>query len=198
MTVQNSAPFYQITGPADLWVANADSAEPRVDEDPTGATWRVLGNNSLTDSGVEVTRGEEVFKFRPYGKLGVTKVFRISESWMGRMEIADMTSETYAEIMGAPMTVIPASSGVPASKSVPLMRGRNVVNKALLIKMLVAPYGPGDYSSQIWVPRAYVGPIEEPNIVENDVMFFGVTFEALEHPTNGFGLWRNQDGIAAA
>lgn len=283
----NSDPYHQLAGPADVWVAEADSAEPDLSVTPgsingttngaftatpvpkvtggsgTGAAiasitvnasgqitavtwvagssgyatgdvlritqgrvsvdytllgadqssgvlvtlasktlqgkvdvWTEFGNNSLTDTGVEITRGQEMFRFRPFGNLGPSKVFRISETWGAKVEVADMTADTYAEAMGLEVTEVAAAAGVAGAKRVPLMRGRNVKLYAVLFRRLVSPYGPGDFSSQYWVPRAEIDPLEEPNIVEGAVSFLGCTFMALEHPTHGFGNKTDQTAPA--
>lgn len=259
MTTQtNQAPYHQIDGPADIWIAEADSDEPDLSVEPpsklnfpaipswatgtdynvgqlvkigastttayrciqghtaatankpdtgsskatywtelTAGAWEVLGNNSFTDTGIEITRGQEMSGFRPFRNLGRSKSFRISESWTAKVEIADFTADTYAQVLGLSVTTVAAASGKAGAKRVPLMRGRNVKRYALLIRLLTSPYGPGNFKSQIWVPRCEIDPLDDPNLVEGEVAMLGVTFDALQHPDHGFGYKTDQIANAA-
>ena len=193
----NQAPYYQMAGPADVWVADASEAEPDLGDDvPTGAgEYRVLGNNSLTDTGIEITRGQEMFRFRPFGKTGDSKTFRISESFAIKVEVADMSADTYGEVMGLTVSTVTAASDVAGAKRVKLIRGRAVKLYTLLVRQLISPYGPGDFKSQLWIPRCEIDPLEEPNITEGEIQMLGVTFAALEDPTDGFGYKTDQTAL---
>ena len=190
----NQAPYYQMAGPADVWVADAGEDEPDLAVAvPTGAgAYRVLGNNSLTDTGIEITRGQEMFSFRRFGNLGASKSFRISESYAVKVEVADMSADTYGEVMGLDVETVTPGTDIAGAKRVKLLRGRTVKYYTLLVRQLISPYGPGDFGSQLWIPRCEIDPLEEPNITEGEIQMLGVTFAALEDPTDGFGYKTDQ------
>ena len=119
-----------------------------IDADPAG-NWVAVGE---TDGGVTVTLGETVDVHRTDQRTGPVKATRSEESLILETNIAEVTLETLADLLG--VTAVDTAEGVGTAGFVtlPLYRGLVVDQMALLFR---GPSAYGDFDGQFYVPRGY-------------------------------------------
>jgi hypothetical protein len=204
--MENSVPFEIIAAPVDVWIAPVGAAFPEVDQDPDSSEGWVRvgssGNLNYSDDGVTVEHSQNMNLIRALGDAGSRKAVRTSEDLKIRLTILDLTIDQYAHALnGNTVSTVPASSGVPGTKTVGLSRGLSVDTKALLVR------GPSPYMAdgilQFEVPRA--AQTGNPSIVMRKDQPAGLALEwtALVDPDASsaderFGRLVGQTDVAAS
>lgn len=117
---------------------------------------------NLTEEGVRLGADQDVNRVYSLGGTGSRKGFRTRQELHAEFTVMDATVEALTKAMADQVvTTVAAGAGVPGQKSIALnMPGGSIVTKALLIRVLVSPYGTeivGEtpYSSQWEFPRVY-------------------------------------------
>lgn len=165
--MSNSAPYEIIAAPFVAYHAPVGTAFPAIEEEP-GVAWTLIGTNgdrNISEDGVTVKHSETVEEVRTLGSMGPVKAFRTEEGLNLSFTLLDLSLENYAVALNhnAVTTVAPGVHG--GYKKVGLSRGRNLPERALLIRGAVSPYGNGDvdWNMQYEVERAV--QIGEPEVV---------------------------------
>lgn len=153
----NTVPYEVIAAaPIALYTAAADTAKPALDIDPPIA-WTKLGLsgdlNYDDGSGVEVSNPQNLSPWRALGDAGSRKVFRQDEDCKIKVKVVDLTLETMSQaINGNSVTTVAPGVGTVGYKWIGLSRGLSVNTLALLIRLLISPYG-ADWIGQYYFPR---------------------------------------------
>ena len=199
--MDNSAPLEIIAGPIEVWLGPVGEAFPDIGEVPAG-NWVKVGTNgdkNITEDGVSVSHPQTLEVFRSLGSTGPVKAFRTEEDLIISFTLADLTLEQYKFVLnGGAVTDVPAAAGVGGYRKLPLLRGLDVTQYAMLARGL-SPYmatGKADYQ----VPR--VVHQGEPEAVFVKGTPAGLLFEmrAIEDPDfagGRFGQVLAQDAAAA-
>lgn len=153
----NSVPYEIIAGaPIAVYLAPADTAKVALDTVPSGA-WSKLGLsgdlNYDSGGGVTIEHPQTVNPWRALGETGVRKRFRQEEDLVVNVKVVDLRLETYAAAINFnEVRTIAEAGGVPEHKRLGLSRGLSVASKAMIIRLLVSPYG-DDWIGQYYFPR---------------------------------------------
>ncbi len=154
----NPVPYEVIAAaPITLYVATVGTAFPTLDANP-GAGWLKIGNSGNLNyddgAGVVVEHPQSINKWRSMGETGSRKVFRTEEDCNVKVKVVDLTLEQYAQAINSnTVTTVAATIGSSGYKKLGLSRGLFVSTKALLIRVLVSPYGE-EWIGQYQFPRA--------------------------------------------
>ena len=154
----NTVPYEVLAAaPVALYTADADTAKPALDIDPPIAWTKVglSGDLNYDDgAGVEVSNPQNLNPWRSLGDSGSRKVFRQDEDCKIKVKVVDMRLETLSEALnGNTVSTVAAGVGTLGYKWIGLSRGLSVATKALLIRLLVSPYG-AEWIGQYYFPRA--------------------------------------------
>lgn len=156
----NTVPFEVLAAtPIALYTAPADTAKVSLDDDPDDdvaySKLGVSGDLNYDDgSGVQVESTQDLSPWMALGDSGTRKIFRQKEECKVKVKVADMRLETLALALNSNgVTTVPAGVGTLGYKWVGLSRGLTVATKALLIRLLISPYG-ADWIGQYYFPRA--------------------------------------------
>jgi len=137
-------PFEIIAAPYDVWVAPTGTAFPLLTVAPA-VPWARLGtrgNMNISEDGITVAHEEEIEEFRMLGATGPVKAARVSEGLSLSFVLHDLTLEAYQAVLGFnPLTSVPASAGVPGSRSINLYRGAGSPPVRSLLLRGPGPYG---------------------------------------------------------
>lgn len=154
----NTVPYEVIAAaPIALYTADSDTAEPSLDIDPPIA-WTKLGLsgdlNYDDGAGVEISVPQNINPWRSLGDSGSRKVFRQDEDCKIKVKLVDMRLEGLSiALNNNAVTPVAAGVGTVGYKYIGLSRGLSVATKALLIRLLVSPYG-AEWIGQYYFPRA--------------------------------------------
>jgi hypothetical protein len=170
-----------IGAPLTLFLAPVGTPFPEYD-DPEASfdgAWvkvGVSGDRSYTDDGVVVDLTQTIEMFTPAGGTLPRKVWRTEESVDITVNVADMRLEALSNALN--QNEVDSDTDF---KSIPLLRGIDVTEYALLARGLSA-YDQG--ASQIQVPRCYQSA--EPSITFNKGVAASaeLTFAALDPETD--------------
>lgn len=190
MPTYNTLPYEVIAGAGiTLWTNAADTAKPSLDDDDTDlgtATWSKVGNNGDLSydngAGVVIEHPQSINFWRALGDSGSRKAFRTEEDCIVKVKVCDLRLETYAlALNGNSITTTAAGSGTVGFKKIGLSRNLTVNTKALLIRLLVSPYG-SDWIGQYYFPR--VALIGSPSVqfMKGDPAGLELQFQALVKP----------------
>lgn len=176
-------PYEIIAAPFEAWLAPVGEAFPNVGALP-GVNWVKLGTSgdrSISEDGVTVSHPQTVEYIRTLGSTGPVKAFRTEEDLMISFTLLDMTLEQYRHVLNTgAVTDVAAVAGVPGYRKLPILRGGDLTQRALLLRG-PSPYGDG-WKLDYQVPRiVHVG---EPEIVFKKGEPAGLLFElrAIEDP----------------
>jgi len=153
----NTLPYEVIAAaPIALYTADADTAKPSLDIDPPIA-WTKLGLsgdlNYDDGAGVEISSPQNINPWRALGDSGSRKVFRQDEDLKVKVKVVDLTLETLSVALnGNAVTTVAPGVGTVGYKWIGYSRGLSVNTKAVLIRLLVSPYG-ADWIGQYYFPR---------------------------------------------
>ncbi len=153
----NTVPYEIIAAPFTLWVAPVGEAFPTLDVAPAG-NWSKVGTSgdlNYDKSGVTVAHAQSFNKFRGLGDTGVRKVFRSEEDLTVKLKLFDLTLEQYRHALNMnPVTDTAPGSGTAGYRKLGLSRGTQVVQRALLIRGGISPYG-AEFLMQYEIPIAF-------------------------------------------
>ena len=140
--MENTTPYEIIGAPFQMYIAPVGTPFPDVDATPI-APWALVGtsgNLNQFPEGVTVEHPQSTTVFRSAGSTGVRKIFRTEEDLKLRLQLADMTLEQYRHAINSnTVAAVPASAGVPGTKTMGLSRNHTVATNALLLR------GPSPY-----------------------------------------------------
>lgn len=188
-----------IGGAITAYVAPKDTAEPDVGDDEAAllaADWIKIGTQgakNITEEGVRIINEETTNLWRGLGSTAPQKQFVVSEDGRVEFELADLSIEALAHAFGGEpdatpslMTTVAAAAGVSGSKSIPMLRGFDRQEVALLLRKADSPYNVA-MNMQWWIPRAMVSSNLEIRWVKGEPALVPFVYTLLESPTNGFG-----------
>lgn len=146
--MSNSVPYEVIAAsPIAIFLAPVGTAFPTLDDaevdfDPLWVKLGISGELSYDDgAGVVVEHSQSVTKWRALGDAGSRKVFRGDEDCTVKVKVIDLTLETYGLILNQEVTTVAAGAGTVGYKRIGLSRGLGVQTYAVLIRLLMSPYG---------------------------------------------------------
>ncbi len=187
MSIQ--APHEIIAQPFILWLAPVAEPFPEIDADVEG-NWAKVGTSgdlNYTEDGVVLTHAQTVEAWRALGSTGPRKAFRTEEELRIAMTLADLTLEAYALALNH-NTVTPVDADVDTGgyKKLGLSRGLDLPQRALLVRGVGSPYGPGtaqSWNMQYEVPIAV--QVSEPEVVfvKGEPAALALEWMALEDPS---------------
>ncbi len=197
-----------IAGPWDIYIAPVDTARPDIDELVSAvAAWIMLGAQgakNITEDGIHVFLEDESEIWKGLGSTAGQKKFRTDEAGRVEFELADIRAETLAYYLGseadsAPsgMTTVAAGAGQAGLKRVSLLRGFDFSECALLMRKADSAYGTA-FNTQIWIPRCAQNGNAELVSVKGEPVVLAFSYEFLESPTNGFGMYEAQTAVATS
>lgn len=163
-----------LTGVGSLYIAPVGTAFPDCDDTPS-SSWYDLGE---TRGGVKVTRSQKINTSRTDQRTGPVKAKRSEEDMSVETKLVEATLEKLAKFLGVSVTDTAAGSGTIGTRSIPLYRGSEVDEYAVLFRGN-SPYGP--WNAQYQLPRAYFdGDITEEHTKDGEGVEYGLTLKALE------------------
>jgi hypothetical protein len=185
------APYEIVIGaPFTVWLAVVGTAFPDIGEAPAVA-WVKVGTNgekNYHEDGVKISHPQTIEMIRTLGSTGPVKAVRPDEALIIAFTLLDLTMEMYKLALNSnTVTDTAAASGVGGSRSMPILRGFDVAQRAMLVR------GPSPYADSMYldfrIPR--VVHTGEPEIVFKKDAPAGLEmkFEAIEDPdyANGRG-----------
>jgi hypothetical protein len=186
----NTVPFEVIAAaPIQLYTHTAGTAKPSLDTSAANvvlAGWSkvgISGDLSYDDgAGVSIEHPQNVVKWRALGDSGARKVFRQDEDCTVKVKVVDLRLETYSLALNG-NTVTPVNSGVGTVgyKKIGLSRGLSVNTKALLIRLLISPYGE-DWIGQYYFPRVALVGTPTVQFMKTTPAGLELAFDALVDP----------------
>ena len=180
-------PFEIIAAPFTVWIAPVGEAFPAIEDAPAG-NWTKVGTNgdvNYTEDGVTVSHPQTVETFRPLGRTGPVKAFRTEEELRIAFTLADISLEQYAHALNQNAVTDVAPGAAAGYRKIGLSRGRQVAQRALLIRGNESPYGEGaagDWNLQYEVPVAFQGGEPEPVYVKGEPAGLALEWMALDDP----------------
>jgi hypothetical protein len=130
-------PYEIIAAPLTAWLSPVGTAYPEVGALPS-ATWVKVGANgagSIEDNGITIESSQKIDLLRTLGSMGPVKAFRSEVALKISFTLLDMTVEAWKlALNGNSLSTVAASSGVPGSKSIQLMRTGDVTYYAMLLR----------------------------------------------------------------
>jgi hypothetical protein len=192
-------PYEVICAPYVAYLAPTGTAFPSLTTDPSVTSpWTTLGISgalSQTDTGVTVTNSQTISTFVPGGSTAIRKAWRTAEELMVALEIADMTTATYALIMNdATVNTVAPTTSVPGDTHIEMKRGVQVAAFALLVRG-ISPYQEA-YSAQYEIPACYDAGNPAPHFSKQGPATLTVEFHAYELTYGTLGTWRAQNAPA--
>jgi len=123
------APEEILAFPLTVYLSVVGTAMPDVGADPTtfDVAWSVLGSGGALDyddNGVTVSHAETTFDVIPAGSTMPVKRFRTAEDLLTKLNLLDVSADTYAKCMNnSAVTTVAAGAGTAGSKKFSLFRG---------------------------------------------------------------------------
>lgn len=186
----NTVPYEVIAAaPIALYAHDADTAMPALDDDAAAvvlAGWTKLGvSGDLSydnGAGVQIEHAQNVSPWRALGDSGARKIFRQDEDCRVRVKVVDLRLETYAYALnGNTVTEVAAGVGTVGYRKIGLSRGLTVNTKALLIRLLMSPYG-ADWIGQYYFPRVAIVGSPTVQFMKTEPAGLELQFDALVNP----------------
>ena len=184
-----------LVGVGDLYIAPVGTVFPDLTAAP-GAPWRYQGE---TDDGVKVTKTRSIEEHSVDQRTGPVKATVTEEGLTVEVNLAILTLENLADVLGVVVTDTPAGVGVIGTREVPLYTGAAVVEFAILFRGS-SPYGAA-YPAQYQLPRGYFSDDLGLEYKKDGKTLIPVKFMALEDlnaasPAERFGKLIAQDADA--
>jgi hypothetical protein len=188
--MSNTVPYEVIAAaPIALYTHTAGTAKPSLDTAASAlviAGWSkvgISGDLSYDDgAGVSVEHPQNIVKWRSLGDSGSRKVFRQDEDCTVKVKVVDLRLETYAlALNGNTVNTTPAGMGTVGYKSIGLSRGLSVNTKALLVRLLISPYGE-DWIGQYYFPRVALVGTPTVQYMKTTPAGLELAFDALVDP----------------
>lgn len=199
----NPVPYEVIAAaPITLYVATAGTARPSLDSNPSVAWTKVGSSGDLNyddGAGVVVEHPQTLSPWRSLGDSGARKIFRQDEDCKVKVKVIDLTLAQYSHALnGNTVTDVPSAIGTAGYKKIGLSRGLFVDTKALLIRLLVSPYGE-EWIGQYWFPRAAQSGSPSVAFMKKDPAGLELEWTCLVDPNQAaserFGIleWQTED-----
>lgn len=199
----NPVPYEVIAAsPIALYVAAVGTTFPTLDENPSGSWTKVglSGDLNYDDgAGVVVGHPQTLSKWRSLGETGSRKIFRQDEDCTVKVKVIDLTLEAYLHALNSnTVTTVAATLGHAGYKKIGLSRGLFVATRALLIRLLVSPYGE-EYIGQYQFPRAAQSGSPSIAFMKKDPAGLELEWDCLVDPNAaaaerfGILLWQTAD-----
>lgn len=193
-----AAPEEILAYPLNIYLAAVGSTMPDIDADPT-TPWELLGTAgdlNYDENGVVVSHGETVFDFTPAGSTMPAKRFRVNESLLTKLNLADVSPEVYAKVMNdASVTTVAAGVGQAGEKHFSLFRGDQVASFAVVMR------GPSpvdnDLNMQYEVPKAFVSVNGDVPFNKGVATILPVEIQMIRHSTADNPICRIQTAAAS-
>lgn len=182
-----TAPFEIVAGQVEAYLAVLGTAFPVINAAPAGA-WVKLGAagaKSTSEDGVTIRASQTVNKIRTLGTTGARKAFRSEEDLEVELTIFDITAEAFAAAMNG--LAITTLAGPPAEKTVQLLQGPTVIERAMLIRGVLSPYADSASNLQVDVPRVFQDETLELIFKKDEPVGLKMRFFTLQDDTLGFG-----------
>ena len=185
------APFEMISGPMQIYVATAGTAQPEISATPPVA-WALLGAN-ISDDGLAVNPEETINEQKTLDSPMTKKLFRADDKIDMSCTLLDMTAETFAKVYnGAPVTTVAAATGTGGYKEFILGRDFTIRLYAVCARGL-SPYADG-MNAQYWMPNAYVMLDGGPTYVKGEAAGLEVNIMPVYTSSiPGYGRYRAQN-----
>lgn len=189
MPPTNSAPYEIIGMPAEIYIAPIETAFPDVGATPDPNDWTRLGAEgalNYTPDGVKAGHPQSMNIWRSLGSAAPRKVFRTEEDGKYGVDVADMTLEQFAQVMGNTVTHTPEAGPVSSQRKLGLSRGLNIATVALLIRVPGgSPYMGDDTPGnlQYEIPRAQYTGSPEVTWRRSDPAILAMEWMALVDPS---------------
>lgn len=194
-----TSPFEIMTGPLEVYIAAVATAFPAIEANPS-ASWTKLGTNgnkNQGDDGVKVSHPQTVSEFFVAGTTAPVKAHRTQESLEVQFTLHDLTLELYARLLNnKTVTDVAASGGAAGYRHIPLLRGQEVTEHALLVRGSKSAYG-NSWNTQFELYKVYVASEPAPVFDKGTPAGLLFTFRALYDFTNSdIGRLVMQDAAA--
>lgn len=180
----NAAPFEIVAAPFSVYWAPVGEAFPDVDEVP-GGNWALIGTSGdrdYTPDGVAIVFSQTIEKIRGAGSTGPRKATRTEEDLMVRFSVFDnlLAAQRLAHNNNAIATTA-AGSGTPGFKEIPVYKGLDVAQLALLARG-PSPEANAAWQQQLEIPVCYQSGSPEPVFNKAGAAGMALEFTALEDP----------------
>lgn len=184
--MSNTVPYEVIAAsPIALYTGAADLAKPELDDDTlTGWTKVGLSGHLNYDdgAGVSIEHPQTLSPWRSLGDAGSRKVFRQDEDLKVKVKVVDLRLENYSlALNGNAVTTVPPGPGTAGYKWMGFSRGLSVATNALLIRLLVSPYG-ADWIGQYYFPRCAQSSSPSAIYLKKDPVGLELQWMALVKP----------------
>lgn len=187
------SPFEMVSGPIEVHTAPEGTLAPEISASPPNPWVRMgaNGDKSISDDGLTVNFEEEINDQMVLGSTVPQKAFRVSESIMYDFTLFDLTAEMFAIAMsGLPVSDTPAGTGTGGYRSVPLVRGFNILYQAFLFRG-ISPYA-DNMNVQYWLPKGYAGFNGEVQYQKGEAAGLGISVKPYEYGASGLGQYQAQ------
>lgn len=176
-------PYEIIAAPFTVWLAAVGTSYPAVDANPS-ASWTKAGSSgdkNISEDGVSVQHPQTLEFLRTLGSQAPVKAFRTEEDLIISFTLFDMRLEMYKYMLnGNAIVDTAAGSGTPGYRALPIRRGGDVTQYALLVRGLSA-YDTG-MNLDFRVPRVVHSGAPEIVSAKGEPMGLLFEFTAVEDP----------------
>lgn len=182
-----TAPFEIVAGAVEAYLAVVGTAFTAINAAPAGA-WVKLGaagSKSTSEDGVIIRSSQSVSKIRTLGTTGARKAFRSEEDLEVELTVFDITAEAFAAAMNG--LTITTLAGPPAEKTVPLIQGPVVIERAMMIRGVLSPYADSASNLQFDIPRVFQDEGVEMVFKKDEPVGLKMRFYTLQDDSAGFG-----------
>lgn len=197
----NSEPFEILAGPAEVYVASADTAFPDVDETPDGNWTQIASPTQIPEDGVTISGDGTEEHVYSLGGTGSRKGFRTRQELHVKFKVMDATVEAYSAAMnGATILDSDDESAPPLTptKAIELaMPGGAIETKAVLVRVLQSPYGDG-MVAQWEFPRAYNVGHPETVYTKGNPVALEFDYFVMDDDSGNKGTYRAQTDLAGS
>ena len=196
-----AAPEEVLAFPLTVYLAPVGTAFPLIDDAPAdfAVAWKVLGvegDLNYDENGVVVSHAETTFDFTPAGSTMPSKRFRTAEDLLTKLNLVDVSPETYAKVMNnATLTTVSPGSGIAGEKHFSLFRGDQVSSFAVLLRG-ASPVD-NDLNMQYEIPKAFVSVNGDVTYNKGVVAALPVEIQMIRHATADNPICRIQTAPAS-
>lgn len=175
------APFAQVVGKADIYLAPKSEAPPAVDTAPAG-NWVLMGP---LDGEHAVEHGQTIQYFMDNNHTGPVKSTRTEEAILVAFVIAEFDHADFARVL-SDVANVTTGAGPPAFSQVPHKRGFDVVEYAILFYgSASSPFG--NFPGYSYIPRVVLDGNPRRVRAKDGREMLEVEAHALEDDTQAAG-----------
>lgn len=179
-------PYEIIAAPFTVWLAAVGTAFPEVGSLPSASWTKIGGANGdqrYHEDGVSISHPQTVEMIRTLGSTGPVKAFRTEEDLFISFKVLNLTLEQYKFILnGNAVTDTAAGSGTKGYRTLPMLRGGDVTQYAMLVR------GPSAYDANMHLDYRVptVVHVGEPEVVHQKGEPAGLDFEMQAIENNDY------------